>query len=510
MQSRPHHVDKAVEIISSVALVICLVLGGLAAPWKTAPAMAAEGGGFFEIQAPLHEPGIVALEDGSLLMAGSGRACLSRDGGRTWGAPWEIGVTEVVRLQSGLLGGRKKYTFHVSRDNGRTWQPRGKMPRGYSGSSPLFDTMIQTRDGRIYQPMRTSFEGFDGCAPKGAAWGAAGGSPLLLETHAQYPEIDLSFVYYSDDEGHTWKRSQGMVMVWLRQGKGGIWPCDEPNLVELGDGSLAMYCRTTLGSLFVAYSRAGQFTDVHGVKRACRAGQRFSYPVSSGLASSYSPCRIRRIPGTGDLLCVWNQVSRDETRAGYRRGRLCSAISRDDGKTWRHFRTITSKLMPPAGRVRPPAEPAMTRAISQVGKLPQGFGLVHYPNFSFHAKNVLLTWQERVFYPRSRGGGNTRLRIVPLQWFYGQDQSAPSGQGAPRLYLQRDQTGPVAIKSQYYHGLFWISLSDIAAKLHIKIRCDMYAPLQQIMSKLGIKAALDISSLKDEKNPHAVLKIKGL
>jgi hypothetical protein len=61
------------------------------------------------------------------------------------------------------------------------------------------------------------------------------------------------------------------------------------------------------------------------------------------LASSYSPCRLGILPGTGDMVVIWNQVSREEIRKGLRRCRLSSAVSSDGGRTWAHFKNIDGR-----------------------------------------------------------------------------------------------------------------------------------------------------------------------
>ena len=56
--------------------------------------------------------------------------------------------------------------------------------------------------------------------------------------------------------------------------------------------------------------------------RACFSGDggnTWSYVEPTHVASSYSPAMLRRIPTTGDLLCIWNNVGADEIRNGFRR-----------------------------------------------------------------------------------------------------------------------------------------------------------------------------------------------
>ena len=68
----------------------------------------------------------------------------------------------------------------------------------------------------------------------------------------------------------------------------------EPGVCELADGRVLMNIRTDAGSQYFAYSEDG--------------GQSWSSPVPSVLDSPLSPAVIKRIPGSDDLLAVWNPL----------------------------------------------------------------------------------------------------------------------------------------------------------------------------------------------------------
>jgi photosystem II stability/assembly factor-like uncharacterized protein len=91
----------------------------------------------------------------------------------------------------------------------------------------------------------------------------------------------------------------------------------EPGVIELKDGQIMMFCRTTLGSQYNSYSKDG--------------GDTWSDPAPSSLVSPLSPASIKRIPKTGDLLAVWNDHSGPH---GDGRTPLTIAISQDEGATW--------------------------------------------------------------------------------------------------------------------------------------------------------------------------------
>jgi hypothetical protein len=235
---------------------------------------------------------------------------------------------------------------------------------------------------------------------------------------------------------------------------------------------------------------------------------RFDYPQPTDLASSYSPCRIRRIPKTGDLLLFWNQVSGDEIRAGYRRGRLSTAISKDDGKTWQHFRTVDRVVLPPAGRVAPDAEPAMARAFRYVGELPDDYGAVSYPNIGFHKDSVFLVWTRSVVKPRTGDVTGLRLRVLPLSWFYEDDPPFKPPKPVPALLLAAKGRTAAKVSSLYCDDRFFVNLSDVARVLRRKADQDMFAPIHQALTFLGDQPTYDFSRAKDSANPRVVVTVE--
>jgi hypothetical protein len=301
---------------------------------------------------------VIALKDGRLMWAsgsGSGdpvnplQAVHSSDGGATWPGPVDLkyrdgqpvlGVMDVnlLRLHSGALGLAHRsafppaeerlgnYTgrlsFHRSDDEGETWsQP---VPINPPGTHAVFtnDKSIVLRDGRIVVPFYGSigprlfpFEKF---------------SMQLGEkfNNAERGVMAYGATYYSDDEGETWTRSLNEVHVTLDHGALGRYSLGEPTVVELDDGRVLMLGRTNLGTFYRCYSED--------------RGETWSEPVASGLACPPSPCSLIKLPGTGDLMVAFNQISRWETMSGLYRHRLSCAISRDEGKTWENHRNLES------------------------------------------------------------------------------------------------------------------------------------------------------------------------
>jgi len=365
--------------------------------------------------------------DNTFLMANSA------DGGRTWTRPRKMGLAKNrkvghsgniyangwLRLPSGRIGmswteagsvtGGHRYVklwWRTSRDEGKTWcSPVQINPTGWPGQ-PYYDTLRLTDSGRLLMPVRMCLNAGDWAyevMTPGAGW--IKGKKEMIEGHGHFPEMDITFVYYSDDEGKTWARSEGEVMGWLEDGWNNYGACDEPNLEQLPDGRLIMLMRTTVGRLLASISSDG--------------GRRWSLPQPTQPASSYSPCALKRIPQTGDLLCVWNQVGADEIRLGYRRGRLSTAVS-SDGENWKHFRTLERHgALEEKDYVEPEKKLQLCRALSDVGRIPANWGVSDYATINFHDNEVIVAYCQMKGAAQDERIYGTKARILPVEWFYG-------------------------------------------------------------------------------------------
>ena len=273
------------------------------------------------------------------------------------------------------------------------------------------DSFEQSPAGTLVIPVREGHSVHGGLWENAKAGGTICGKWVTTEGHAHAMEMDITFVYYSTDAGDTWRRSEGDVIIWKDDGYGGMWPADEPNVAQLKDGRLIMLMRTTLGRLYQAFSSDG--------------GRRWDYPQPTALPSSYSPCCLERIPANehtlrngraGDLVCVWNNVSHQEITRGFRRGRLSCAVSRDDGKTWSHIKTIATAGLPAVKGIAALSEPQMMRADKDLGELPMPFGIVDYPDITFADDRVLIKYYKRFRKPDF--GMGTPMYILPIAWLY--------------------------------------------------------------------------------------------
>ncbi len=369
---------------------------------------------------------LVELAGGALL-SNDGRT--SSDGGRTWSKPKSFGPdvkgTGIFRLDSRALAlvapaGYAQGNMWLSRDEGETWVDAGHITTPGGPVFELGDTMIQLGEGRLLYCWDYDMSGnHPDIEPSAKSEGTWKGKLYATETHQHRPEFFAAGFSWSDDEGATWEYAKfgnmpNVLMGWFDfkgqpNGMAGINPVGESSIAELSDGRVLLFGRSVVGRLVYSHS-----TD---------RGESWSALRPNALASSGSPPRLRRIPGTDDLLCIWNQVSGEEIRRGYRRGRLSAAISKDRGATWENFKTIeVSEGLADVARIEPEPEIQMVRARKDVGTLPDGYTFYHYANVCFASQNVyimysrgyptmgvaekLLSKQERV------------LRIYPLSWFY--------------------------------------------------------------------------------------------
>jgi hypothetical protein len=185
-------------------------------------------------------------------------------------------------------------------------------------------------------------------------------------------------VFYSDDEGESWKSGSE---VDIPQGPRGV---DEPAVVELKDGRVLMMIRSDLGKVFKSLS-----SD---------AGLSWSQPEALPLDSPTAPSSIARIPSTHDLLFVWNNSPKGPKHT-QDRFPLTAALSHDEGKTWGKIKNVD-------------ATPGFTYAYTSLTFLsPKSLLMTYYSsnNDSGKAQGELETGQHLI---------SLKLKILPVEWFY--------------------------------------------------------------------------------------------
>lgn len=193
-------------------------------------------------------------------------------------------------------------------------------------------------------------------------------------------------VAYSDDNGRSWALSPDEIttdamLPAFRKKFGqrvapGFW---EASIARRADGSLLMIGRTYAGFQYESVS----IDD----------GVHWSRAKPSPIPSPAAPARLVRVPGSADLLVIWNSccVQQNNILLGERLT-LSSAISHDGGKSWHLRRDIEA--------ISPDAE-----------------NRVEYPTVSFLNGAAYVTYQVQELV-----GGipetQQYLSILPTAWFY--------------------------------------------------------------------------------------------
>jgi sialidase-1 len=250
----------------------------------------------------------------------------SDDAGRTWSREPRLVATNqaeanvmsvsLLRLRSGavalfylmknsLLDCRP--VMRISTDEAETWsepQPVGAAP-GYFVLNN--DRVIQLKEGRLVVPL--AFHRARAADPK------------------NYRSLDMRAIalwYLSDDEGKSWREADTWWALPARTGTG----LQEPGVVELADGRLFSWMRTDQGAQFGCYSSDG--------------GKSWPLPKATALLSPASPASIKRLPGSADLLAIYNDHSGRFSFPKGKRTPLAAAISSDSGETWPRCKVLES------------------------------------------------------------------------------------------------------------------------------------------------------------------------
>jgi len=194
-------------------------------------------------------------------------------------------------------------------------------------------------------------------------------------------------------------------MITLDYSAGGHWSCTEPTVVEYSPKHLLMLYRTSLGRLFQSWSSDD--------------GTNWTPPRPSQLAAAQSASFLKRIPGTNDLLVVWNQASGDEIERGLQRHRLSSAISQDGGATWKFHKNIACLDKDDRSYVEP--SPVRFYAAETFSpRLPPNFIMSYYPHLAFWNDRVHIHYFENTKRNYKPAGSETGVITIslPFSWFY--------------------------------------------------------------------------------------------
>ncbi|HOZ46237.1 MAG TPA: sialidase family protein [Candidatus Hydrogenedentes bacterium] len=343
------------------------------------------------------EADIVPLADGSLLAAWSDfytdgwqdddpcRISMRRssDGGRTWGS------IEVLQERIG------SNVMSVS------------LLRTAKGTVLLTFVAKDTPDGTVHYVRRST----DGGKAFGAPILARAGHNRRVANNDRFLELRdpegrhgdrgrivlacrdypgrTGVMVYSDDDGLTWQAGSNVPVVpeWGSQN------FNEPGIVELDDGRLWMYGRTTMG--------------FHAQAWSLDRGMTWSTPEPMALRGPCSPLTGERIPDTpyttkmgwaNDILFTFpnhdfEAYPRDHTYTA--RTPLDAAISTDDARTWTRVRTIEE-------------DPTMQYGYTSITFVPDdAVGM-----------RVLLTTHVQPIPTAVHRPHDLKLISIPLSWFY--------------------------------------------------------------------------------------------
>ena len=158
----------------------------------------------------------------------------------------------------------------------------------------------------------------------------------------------------------------------------------EPGVVELNDGSIMMFMRTSVGH------------QCRSISRDCGKTWGPVEPVLE-MISPVSPVSVKRIPSTGHLLAIFNKTydplcAHGPCHMGWRTP-LTATVSLDDGTSWSLLRNIEN-------------DPEVTYDYVSITML--------------DTVEVLLTYHWTRFYSESPTDWkrHLKLKILPVKWFY--------------------------------------------------------------------------------------------
>lgn len=240
----------------------------------------------------------------------------SEDGGKTWQqedqtivereGDMNVMSVSLLRLQNGAIALfylRKNSTsdcipmLRISKDEAKTWSAATPCITDQKGYFVLNNgRVIQLANGRLLMPVSRHKAPDTEWSNTGRIWN-----------------------YYSDDNGQNWTASAEVP------NPGGI-DLQEPGVVALKDGRIMMFLRNGSGVQYLSFSE--------------NDGMSWSPAEASQIKSPRSPASIERIPATGDLLLVWNNNGGEIEELKGRRTPFNIALSRDEGKSWEHIKTI--------------------------------------------------------------------------------------------------------------------------------------------------------------------------
>ena len=237
-----------------------------------------------------------------------------------------------------------------SLDQGKTWQTK-YLPKDLpyaDQKSPISGEYIRifTGNGKVYA-LRTEggLEGGRSIVKIDDKLGIMNKPPIFIRggkrviSAAHRTDRTGAYVYYSDDDGRSWKISQQVnapkhVKSGFHQGIRWNHGAVEPTIVELQDGRLWMIMRTAQDKHYQSFSTDGGETWSEATPSPFYGTITMPtlYRMHDGRLLFFW-CNTTPLPELPTATGVWDDVftNRDAVHV---------AISEDDGKTWKGFREL--------------------------------------------------------------------------------------------------------------------------------------------------------------------------
>lgn len=268
-------------------------------------------------------------------------AMSSVDGGKTWSEPWvylALPTYANTPEYKDTLSVSMAKVFHVDGEPGhmkmvyRIIFTRND-DRGYACEYYFVESFDYGRNWENPQPIIHDIypDTFGGGSSGNQITRLSNGRIIYSNSIYKYQKDDYGaainfrqfisgYVYYSDDEGKTWTRSDSTIIMPSN--------CDETSVAELDNGDLLLTIRTR---------------DANGVYQSIStdSGVTWSQPVAvEGMDSPSSTNTVKTIPATGDVLLIWNNQEYDYSNINGTRNPLTMSVTADHGLTYHNFRNL--------------------------------------------------------------------------------------------------------------------------------------------------------------------------
>jgi len=209
-----------------------------------------------------------------------------------WLAGGELGLIYIEKEATEIAN----IYIRRSTDNGLTWGDAQRItdaPQGYSITSSGH-RVLRLSTGRILLPV--------------------GYSATVNDVYGS--DRAIGYVWYSDDEGHTWQRSLDALTL--------PHAALEPSVAELQNGNILLSLRTREERvIYQSISTDGGLT--------------WAQPTKIEIQSPSATNTVMRLPATGDIALFWNN---DFSASGVDRRPLTVILSSDNGLTYHNIRSL--------------------------------------------------------------------------------------------------------------------------------------------------------------------------